>query len=153
LEDEKDMRKPTMTNNHIMKKMLNDGHGAYTYYSAIYAGELDNLLRKYEKADKEERASIEKAIERKYIETQEALIELYMRGPAILNDSEGLLAGLNRYNELEQDRVYREGKYMDKGLPSNYVTNSLNIGIREGKIGAGDIGEYLKSLRNGVGLR
>ena len=137
----------------IMKKMLNDGHGAYTYYSAIYAGELDNLLRKYEKADKEERASIEKDIERKYIETQEALIELYTRGPAILNDSKGLLAGLNRYNELEQDRVYREGKYMDKGLPSNYVTNSLNIGIREGKIGAGDIGEYLKSLRNGVGLR
>jgi len=153
LEDEKDMRKPTMTNNHIMKKMLNDGHGAYTYYSAIYAGELDNLLRKYEKADKEERASIEKDIERKYIETQEALIELYTRGPAILNDSKGLLAGLNRYNELEQDRVYREGKYMDKGLPSNYVTNSLNIGIRVGKIGAGDIGEYLKSLRNGVGLR
>ena len=137
----------------IMKKMLNDGHGAYTYYSAIYAGELDNLLRKYEKADKDERASIEKDIERKYIETQEALIELYTRGPAILNDSKGLLAGLNRYNELEQDRVYREGKYMDKGLPSNYVTNSLNIGIREGKIGAGDIGEYLKSLRNGVGLR
>ena len=142
-----------MTDNYIMKKMLNDGHGAYTYYSAIYAGELDNLLRKYEKADKDERASIEKDIERKYIETQEALIELYTRGPAILNDSKGLLAGLNRYNELEQDRVYREGKYMDKGLPSNYVTNSLNIGIREGKIGAGDIGEYLKSLRNGVGLR
>jgi len=134
-------------------KFLNDGHGAYTYYSAIYAGELDNLLRKYEKADKDERASIEKDIERKYIETQEALIELYTRGPAILNDSKGLLAGLNRYNELEQDRVYREGKYMDKGLPSNYVTNSLNIGIRVGKIGAGDIGEYLKSLRNGVGLR
>ena len=44
-------------------KFLNDGHGAYTYYSAIYAGELDNLLRKYEKADKDERASIEKDIE------------------------------------------------------------------------------------------
>ena len=148
-----ELKDKEMTDNHIMKKMLNDGHGAYTYYSAIYAGELDNLLRKYEKADKDERASIERAIERKYIETQEALIELYTRGPAILNDSKGLLAGLNRYNELEQDRVYREGKYMDKGLPSNYVTNSLNIGIREGKIGAGDIGEYLKSLRNGVGLR
>ena len=148
-----ELKDKEMTDNHIMKKMLNDGHGAYTYYSAIYAGELDNLLRKYEKADKDERASIERAIERKYIETQEALIELYTRGPAILNDSKGLLAGLNRYNELEQDRVYREGKYMDKGLPSNYVTNSLNIGIRVGKIGAGDIGEYLKSLRNGVGLR
>jgi len=148
-----ELKDKEMTDNHIMKKMLNDGHGAYTYYSAIYAGELDNLLRKYEKADKDERASIERAIERKYIETQEALIELYTKGPAILNDSKGLLAGLNRYNELEQDRVYREGKYMDKGLPSNYVTNSLNIGIREGKIGAGDIGEYLKSLRNGVGLR
>ena len=148
-----ELKDKEMTDNQIMKKMLNDGHGAYTYYSAIYAGELDNLLRKYEKADKDERASIEKDIERKYIETQEALIELYTRGPAILNDSKGLLAGLNRYNELEQDRVYREGKYMDKGLPSNYVTNSLNIGIRVGKIGAGDIGEYLKSLRNGVGLR
>ena len=29
----------------IMKKWLNDGHGAYTYYSAQLAKEIDGLLR------------------------------------------------------------------------------------------------------------
>lgn len=32
----------------IMKKMLNDGHGSYTYYSAVIAGEIDGLLNNYQ---------------------------------------------------------------------------------------------------------
>ena len=43
--------------------------------------------------------------------------------------------------------------YQGKNLPQNYITNSLNESIREGKLGVKDINEYIESLRNGAGLR
>ena len=135
-----------------MKKWLNDGHGAYTYYSALLAKDIDGLLRKYQNAE-DETAKIQEDIENKYIENQERLMELFTRGPALMNDSEGLLKGLGEYNRVENERAYREGKYQGKNLPQNYITNSLNESIREGKLGVMDINEYIESLRNGAGLR
>ncbi len=138
----------------IMKKWLNDGHGAYTYYSAQLAKEIDGLLREYKNAEDETaKKEIQKDIENKYIENQERLMELFTGGPALMNDSKGLLAGLGEYNRVENERVYREGKYQGKNLPQNYITNSLNESIREGKLGVMDINEYIESLRNGAGLR
>ncbi|WP_158612537.1 hypothetical protein, partial [Leptotrichia sp. OH3620_COT-345] len=101
--------KGKLSDNWIMKKWLNDGHGAYTYYSAIYAGEIDKLLK-----DRE---------------------------------------GVTEYNRRDFEKEYNQGRYIDKGLPSNYITNSMNESIRRGKLGALDISEYIESLRNGVGLR
>ena len=80
-------------------------------------------------------------------------MELFTRGPALMNDSKGLLAGLGEYNREENERAYREGKYQGKNLPQNYITNNLNESIREGKLGVMDINEYIESLRNGAGLR
>ena len=138
----------------ILKKWLNDGHGAYTYYSALLAKDIDGLLRKYENTkDKTAREKIQEDIEKKYIENQERLIELFTRGPALMNDSKGLLSGLGEYNRVENERAYREVKYQGKNLPQNYITNSLNESIREGKLGVMDINEYIESLRNGAGLR
>ena len=137
-----------------MKKWLNDGHGAYTYYSALLAKDIDGLLREYKNAEDETaREKIQEDIENKYIENQERLMELFTGGPALMNDSKGLLAGLGEYNRVENERVYREGKYQGKNLPQNYITNSLNESIREGKSGVMDINEYIESLRNGAGLR
>ena len=135
-----------------MKKWLNDGHGAYTYYSALLAKDIDGLLRKYQNAE-DETAKIQEDIENKYIENQERLMELFTRGPALMNDSEGLLKGLGEYNRVENERVYGEGKYQGKNLPQNYITNILNESIREGKLRVMDINEYIESLRNGAGLR
>ena len=137
-----------------MKKWLNDGHGAYTYYSALLAKDIDGLLRKYQNAEDETaKKTIQEDIEKKYIENQERLMELFTRGPALMNDSKGLLSGLGEYNRVENERAYREGKYQGKNLPQNYITNSLNESIREGKLGVMDINEYIESLRNGAGLR
>ena len=138
----------------IVKKWLNDGHGAYTYYSAQLAKDIDGLLRKYQNTgDETAKKKIQEDIENKYIENQERLIELFTQGPALMNDSKGLLAGLGEYNRVENERAYREGKYQEKNLPQNYITNSLNESIREGKLGVMDINEYIESLRNGAGLR
>ncbi|WP_158612540.1 hypothetical protein, partial [Leptotrichia sp. OH3620_COT-345] len=137
----------------IMKKWLNDGHGAYTYYSAIYAGEIDKLLKNYVKANGVERLGIESEIERKYIENQEKLIELFTNGPAILNDSQGLREGVTEYNRRDFEKEYNQGRYIDKGLLSNYLMNSMNESIRKGKLGVLEIDDYIKSLRNGAGLR
>ena len=137
-----------------MKKWLNDGHGAYTYYSALLAKDIDDLLRGYKNAENETaKKKIQEDIEKKYIENQERLMELFTQGPALMNDSKGLLAGLGEYNRVENERAYREGKYQGKNLPQNYITNSLNESIREGKLGVMDINEYIESLRNGAGLR
>ena len=137
-----------------MKKWLNDGHGAYTYYSAQLAKDIDGLLRKYQNTgDETAKKKIQEDIENKYIENQERLMELFTRGPALMNDSKGLLSGLGEYNRVENERAYREGKYQGKNLPQNYITNSLNESIREGKLGVMDINEYIESLRNGAGLR
>ena len=137
-----------------MKKWLNDGHGAYTYYSALLAKDIDDLLRGYKNAENETaKKKIQEDIEKKYIENQERLMELFTQGPASMNDSKGLLSGLGEYNRAENERAYREGKYQGKNLPQNYITNSLNESIREGKLGVMDINEYIESLRNGAGLR
>ena len=137
-----------------MKKWLKDGHGAYTYYSAQLAKDIDGLLRKYENTkDKTAKQTIQEDIEKKYIENQERLMELFTQGPTLMNNSEGLLKGLGEYNRVENERVYGEGKYQGKNLPQNYITNILNESIREGKLRVMDINEYIESLRNGAGLR
>ena len=60
---------------------------------------------------------------------------------------------MNEYNKGEFRKKYGYGNYQDKGLPRNKVMNMSpqpNFGKKAPpKLG---IGEYLKGLREGVGL-
>ena len=76
-----------------------------------------------------------------------------MYGPAIFSNSEFLLDEVNEYNKGEFGKKYGYGNYQDKGLPKNKEMNlKPKLYTRKGNPTTADINEYLKNLREGVGL-
>ena len=74
-------------------------------------------------------------------------------GPPILNDSPFLLDEVNEYNKEEFRKEYGYGNYQDKGLPRNKEMNiSPQPNFRKEAQPTLGIEEYLKGLREGVGL-
>ncbi len=138
--------------------MLNDGHGSYTYYSAVIAGEIDGLLNDYQnqpiKTDTMTR-ELEKEIVGRYVAIQEFLVNQFKDGPAILNKSKGLISGLNEYNKSQSNMDYINGNYRYRTqFPENdYILNTMNRGIQDNQLSAQDISAYINILRSGVGTR
>ena len=143
--------------NTIMKKMLNDGHGSYTYYSAIYANEIDSLLESYKNLPVKtemDKYNLEVAIVDRYMKSQQSLIDLFTNGPAINNESDGLMGGLKNYNESHAELDYRN---RNNGTLQNYNTDFtmryMIPHIQNGELSGLDISNYIEVLRNGVDTR
>ena len=86
--------------------MLNDGNDSQTYYSAIYANQIDKLLEDYKKLPVKtemDKYNLEVAIVDRYMKSQQSLIDLFANGPAINNESTGLMNGLKDYNKLQAE--------------------------------------------------
>ena len=88
-----------------------------------------------------------------YKEVHDYRLRLAIEGPPILNDSPFLLDEVNEYNKGEFGKKYGYGNYQDKGLSKNKEKNiSPQPYIRKENPTTADINEYLKNLREGVGL-
>ena len=146
--------------NTIMKKMLNDGHGSYTYYSAIYANQIDKLLEDYKNLPVKtemDKYNLEVAIVDRYMKSQQSLIDLFANGPAINNESDGLMGGLKNYNKFQNDLNYINGNYKDTNIQSKYnsdfIARYIVPYIQNNKVTGLDISMYIDLLRSGVDMR
>ena len=140
----------------IMNKMLNDGHGSYTYYSAIYANQIDKLLEDYQKLPVKtemDKYNLEMAIVDRYIKSQQSLIDLFANGPAIGNESAGLMKGLENYNESHAKDYQNKNNGISQEHRTNYVMRYMIPHIQNGELSGLDISNYIDVLRNGVGVR
>lgn len=141
--------------NTIMKKMLNDGHGSYTYYSAIYANQIDSLLESYKNLPVKtemDKYNLEMAIVERYMKSQQSLIDLFANGPAINNESDGLMGGLKNYNELHAELDYRNNGIL-QNYNTDYIMRYMVPHIQNGKFSGLDISNYIEVLRNGVDIK
>ena len=88
-----------------------------------------------------------------YKEVHDYRLRLAIEGPPILENSPFLIKAVEDYRKDELRKEYSYGNYQDKGLPRNKVMNispQPNFGKKAPpKLG---IEEYLKGLREGVGL-
>ena len=134
--------------------LISDSHGTYTFDSPVIAENINNLLTDYRKAiTPEERAELENKIELLYKEDQQNKVNLAMYGPPIFTDSPFLLKAVEDYKKDELRKEYGYGNYQDKGLPKNKEMNlKPKPYTRKGNPTTADINEYLKNLREGVGL-
>ena len=136
-----------------IESLISYSHGTYTYESAAIAESIGKKLEEYKVASPARKGELEKEIKDLYIKDQVNKINLMIYGPPILNDSPFLLAEVNEYNKGEFEKKYGYGNYQDKGLPKN---KELNISPqpykRKENPTTADINEYLKNLREGVGL-
>ena len=134
--------------------LISDSHGTYTFNSPVTAENINNLLVDYRKAiTPKERAELENKIELLYKEDQQNKVNLAMYGPPIFTDSPFLLKAVEDYRKDELRKEYSYGNYQDKGLPKNKEMNmSPQPYIRKENPTTADINEYLKNLREGVGL-
>ena len=136
-----------------IKSLISYSHGTYTYESAAIAESIGKKLEEYKVVSPARKGELEKEIKDLYIKDQVNKINLMIYGPPILNDSPFLLAEVNEYNKGEFEKKYGYGNYQDKGLPKN---KELNISPqpykRKENPTTADINEYLKNLREGVGL-
>ncbi|MDO4643630.1 MAG: hypothetical protein Q4A74_07300 [Cardiobacteriaceae bacterium] len=143
--------------NTIMKKMLNDGHGSYTYYSAIYANQIDKLLEDYKKLPVKtemDKYNLEIAIVDRYMKSQQSLIDLFANGPAIGNESIGLMKGLNNYNESHAKLDYRNrNNRILQNYSTDYIMKYMTPHMQNGELSGLDISSYIEVLRNGVDTR
>ena len=136
-----------------IESLISYSHGTYTYESAAIAESIGKKLEEYKVVSPARKGELEKEIKDLYIKDQVNKINLMIYGPPILNDSPFLLAEVNEYNKGEFEKKYGYGNYQDKGLPKN---KELNISPqpykRKENPTTADINEYLKNLREGVGL-
>ena len=96
---------------------------------------------------------MENEIKDLYIQDQVNKINLMIYGPPILNNSPFLLDEVNEYNKGEYRKEYGYGNYQDKGLSKNKEKNiSLELNVKKEAPPTLGIEEYLKELREGVGL-
>ena len=96
---------------------------------------------------------MEKEIKDLYIKDQVNKINLAMYGPPILNDSPFLLDEVNEYNKEEFEKKYGYGNYQDKNLSKNKEMNiSPELNVKKEAPPTLGVEEYLKGLREGVGL-
>ena len=134
--------------------LISDSHGTYTFNSPVTAENINNLLVDYRKAiTPKERAELENKIELLYKEDQQNKINLAMYGPPIFTDSPFLLKAVEDYRKDELRKEYSYGNYQDKGLPKNKEMNiNPQPNFRKEAQPTLGIEEYLKELREGVGL-
>ena len=132
------------------------GYRTKNRYGTVYYGYQCRTRKNNTKSCKNRyirKEKLEKEIKDLYIKDQVNKINLMIYGPPILNDSPFLLDEVNEYNKGEFEKKYGYGNYQDKGLPKN---KELNISpqpyIRKEPLKIVDINEYLKNLREGVGL-
>ena len=76
-----------------------------------------------------------------------------MYGPPIFPNSPFLVKAVEDYRKEEYRKEYGYGNYQDKGLPKNEeMSISPEPYIRKETPTTADINEYLKNLREGVGI-
>ena len=134
--------------------VISDPHGTYTFDSPVIAENVNNLLADYRKAaTPEEREKYKNEIISLYTKDQQNKVNLAMYGPPIFTDSPFLLKAVEDYKKDELRKEYGYGNYQDKNLPKN---KEININpqpyTRKETPTTLGIEEYLKGLREGVGL-
>jgi len=92
-------------------------------------------------------------VDKIYKEVHDYRLKLAIEGPPILIDSPYLTKAVEDYRKEEFRKEYSYGNYQDKGLPKNKEKNmSPQPYTRKETPTTLGIGEYLKGLREGVGL-
>ena len=88
-----------------------------------------------------------------YKEVHDYRLRLAIEGPPILIDSPYLTKAVEDYRKEEYRKEYGYGNYQDKNLPKNKEINiSPELNVKKEAPPTLGIGEYLKGLREGVGL-
>ena len=88
-----------------------------------------------------------------YKEIHDYRLRLAIEGPPILENSPFLIKAVEDYRKEKFRKEYGYGNYQDKELPKNKEKNmSPELYIRKETPPTLGIGEYLKGLREGVGL-
>ncbi|WP_339011031.1 DNA replication protein [Fusobacterium animalis] len=88
-----------------------------------------------------------------YKEVHDYRLRLAIEGPPILINSPYLIKAVKDYRKEEYRKEYGYGNYQDKGLPKNKEKNmSPQPYTRKETPTTLGIEEYLKGLREGVGL-
>ena len=134
--------------------LISDSHGTYTFNSPVIAENINNLLADYRKAAApKEREKYKNEIISLYTKDQQNKVNLAMYGPPIFTDSPFLLKAVEDYKKDELRKEYGYGNYQDKNLPKNKEIN-INPQPYTRKEAQPTLGikEYLKGLREGVGL-
>ena len=137
-----------------IKSVISDSHGTYTFNSPVIAENINNLLTDYRRAiTPEEREKYKNEIISLYTKDQQNKVNLAMYGPPIFTDSPFLLKAVEDYKKDELRKEYGYGNYQDKNLPKNKEIN-INPQPYTRKEAQPTLGikEYLKGLREGVGL-
>ena len=128
-------------------------HGVYTYIDPEKAEEKYNLAVMYRKASPVEKKVIEERMKTINKEVHDYRLRLAIEGPPILENSPYLTKVVEDYRKEEFRKEYGYGNYQDKNLPKNKkmdINPELNV-KKEAQPTLG-IEEYLKGLREGVGL-
>ena len=128
-------------------------HGVYTYIDSEKAEEKYNLAVMYRKASPVEKKVIEERMKAINKEVHDYRLRLAIEGPPILENSPYLTKVVEDYRKEEFRKEYGYGNYQDKNLPKNKkmdINPELNV-KKEAQPTLG-IEEYLKGLREGVGL-
>lgn len=137
--------------------MLNDGNDSQTYYSAIYANQIDKLLEDYKNLPVKtemDKYNLEIAIVDRYMKSQQSLIDLFANGPAIDNESTGLMEGVNNYNESHAKLDYRNrSNRILQNYSTDYIMKYMTPHMQNGELSGLDISSYIEVLRNGVDMR
>ena len=137
-----------------IEMVISDSHGTYTFNSPVIAENINNLLADYRKAaTPKEREKYKNEIISLYTKDQQNKVNLAMYGPPIFTDSPFLLKAVEDYKKDELRKEYGYGNYQDKNLPKNKEIN-INPQPYTRKEAQPTLGikEYLKGLREGVGL-
>ena len=88
-----------------------------------------------------------------YKEVHDYRLRLAIEGPPIFTDSPFLLKAVEDYKKDEFRKEYGYGNYQDRNLPKNREINiSPRLYTRKEAPPTLGIEEYLKELREGVGL-
>ena len=88
-----------------------------------------------------------------YKEIHDYRLRLAIEGPPILEDSPFLVKAVEDYRKEEYRKEYGYGNYKDKNLPKNKGMNiSPELNVKKEAQPTLGIEEYLKGLREGVGL-
>ena len=134
--------------------VISDPHGTYTSDSPVIAENINNLLTDYRKAiTPEEKEKYKNEIISLYTKDQQNKVNLAMYGPPIFPNSPFLVKAVENYRKDEFRKEYSYGNYQDKGLPRNKVMNiSPELNVKKEAQPTLGIEEYLKGLREGVGL-
>ncbi|WP_338967154.1 hemagglutinin repeat-containing protein [Fusobacterium nucleatum] len=142
-----------MLSNKGIESLISNSHGTYTYESAAIAENIGKKLEEYKVASPDRKEELKKEIKDLYIQDQVNKINLMIYGPPILIDSPYLTKAVEDYRKEEFRKEYSYGNYQDKGLPKNKEKNmSPQPYTRKETPTTLGIGEYLKGLREGVGL-